>query len=212
MRVTPHESLKSVDHQAQDEPSESGRGAEQCFPGVPRHGRLPRSAITIEVYFKDETEWMTQKALAKLFDVGRTVITKHLRNIFKDGELAENSVCANFAHTAADGKVYQTRYCDLDAIIAVGYRVNSYQATQFRIWATKTLQEFRYGMACRFGPPNLTEAQHTVRATACGAGHMEPSGGADAEVCKDLRGPLLKHYWPENPLEAEATRGARRRT
>jgi hypothetical protein len=70
----------------------------------------------------------------------------------------------------------------------------------------------RYGMACRFGPPNLTEAQHTVRATACGAGHTEPSGGADAEVCKDLRGPLLKHYWPENPLEAEATRGVRRRT
>jgi hypothetical protein len=74
------------------------------------------------------------------------------------------------------------------------------------------LQEFRYGMACRFGPPNLTEAQHTVRATACGAGHTEPSGGADAEVCKDLRGPLLKHYWPENPLEAEATRSVRRRT
>jgi hypothetical protein len=61
-----------------------------------------------------------------------------------------------FAHTTAGGKVYQARYCDLDAIIAVGYRVNSYQATQFRIWATKTLQEFRYGMACRFGPPNLT--------------------------------------------------------
>lgn len=69
-----------------------------------------RSAVTIEVYFKDETVWLTQKALAKLFDVDRTVITKHLRNIFKEGELAENSVCANFAHTAADGKTYQTRY------------------------------------------------------------------------------------------------------
>lgn len=100
------------------------------------------SAVTIEVYFKDETVWLTQKALAKLFDVDRTVITKHLRNIFKEGELAENSVCANFAHTAADGKTYQTRYYNLDAIIAVGYRVNSYQATQFRIWATKTLREF----------------------------------------------------------------------
>ena len=100
------------------------------------------SAVTIEVYFKDETVWLTQKALANLFDVDRTVITKHLRNIFKEGELAENSVCANFAHTAADGKTYQTRYYNLDAIIAVGYRVNSYQATQFRIWATKTLREF----------------------------------------------------------------------
>jgi hypothetical protein len=80
--------------------------------------------------------------LAELFGVDRSVITKHLRNIFKERELAEESVCALFAQTATDGKTYQTRYYNLDAIIAVGYRVNSYQATQFRIWATKTLREF----------------------------------------------------------------------
>jgi hypothetical protein len=80
--------------------------------------------------------------MAELFGVDRTVITKHLGNIFKEGELMENSVCSIFAHTAADGKIYRTNYYNLDAIIAVGYRVNSYQATRFRIWATKTLREF----------------------------------------------------------------------
>ncbi len=72
----------------------------------------------------------------------RSVITKHLRNVFKAGELSEDSVCAKFAHTAADGKTYRTNYYNLDALIAVGYRVDRYQATQFRIWATKTLREF----------------------------------------------------------------------
>jgi hypothetical protein len=80
--------------------------------------------------------------LAELFGVDRTVVSKHLRNIFKEGELAKESVSAKFAHTAADGKTYRTNYYNLDAIIAVGHRVNSYQATQFRIWATKTLREF----------------------------------------------------------------------
>jgi hypothetical protein len=102
----------------------------------------PDGAVKVEVFFKDETVWLTQKALAELFGVDRSVITKHLRNIFKEGELSEDSVCANIAHTATDGKNYQTRYYNLDAIIAVGYRVNSYQATRFRIWATKTLREF----------------------------------------------------------------------
>jgi hypothetical protein len=99
-------------------------------------------AATIEVIFKDETMWSTQKTMASLFDIDRTVITKHLKNIFSEGELDENSVCANFAHTAGDGKRYQTKYYDLDAIIAVGYRVNSKKATQFRIWATETLKKY----------------------------------------------------------------------
>jgi hypothetical protein len=99
-------------------------------------------AATIEVIFKDETMWSTQKTMASLFDIDRTVITKHLKNIFSEGELDENSVCANFAHTAGDGKRYQTKYYDLDVIIAVGYRVNSKKATQFRIWATETLKEY----------------------------------------------------------------------
>lgn len=80
----------------------------------------PNGTIKIDVFLKDETVWLTQKSLAELFAVDRSVITKHLRNIFKDTELAEESVCANIAHTAADGKAYKTRYYNLDAIIAVG--------------------------------------------------------------------------------------------
>ncbi len=98
--------------------------------------------VRVECLFRDETIWLTQKAIAALFGAERSVVTKHLGNIFKEGELVEESVCAKFAHTAADGKNYATKYYNLDAIIAVGYRVNSYQATQFRIWATKTLKEF----------------------------------------------------------------------
>ena len=98
--------------------------------------------VRVECLFRDETFWLPQKAIAALFGAERSVVTKHLGNIFKEGELVEESVCAKFAHTAADGKNYVTKYYNLDAIIAVGYRVNSYQATQFRIWATKTLKEF----------------------------------------------------------------------
>ena len=99
-------------------------------------------AVRIEVFLKDETVWLTQKALAELFGVQVPGINKHLKNIFESGELVEASVVSILETTAADGKSYQTRYYSLDAIIAVGYRVNSYQATQFRIWATKTLREF----------------------------------------------------------------------
>jgi hypothetical protein len=102
----------------------------------------PDGAVKVEVFFKDETVWLTQKALAALFGVKVPAINKHLKNIFDSGELAEVSVISILETTAADGKNYQTRYYNLDAIIAVGYRVNSYQATQFRIWATKTLREF----------------------------------------------------------------------
>ena len=96
----------------------------------------------IEVRVEEGTVWLTQKALAELFGVQRPAITKHLLNIFATGELAEDSVCSILEHTAGDGKNYSAKYYNLDAIIAVGYRVNSFQATQFRIWATKTLREF----------------------------------------------------------------------
>jgi hypothetical protein len=99
-------------------------------------------AVKIEVFFRGETVWLTQKALAELFGVKVPAINKHLKNIFETGELVEDSVISILETTAADGKSYATRYYSLDAIIAVGYRVNSYQATQFRIWATKTLREF----------------------------------------------------------------------
>lgn len=102
----------------------------------------PDGQVKVDVILSDETVWLSQKRLAELFGVDRSVITKHLKNIFEEGELAEDSVCAKFAHTAEDGKTYQTNFYHLDAIIAVGYRVNSYQATQFRIWATRTLKEF----------------------------------------------------------------------
>ena len=98
--------------------------------------------INIDVFFQDETLWLPQKLIAKLFEKDRTVITKHLKNIFESGELIENSVCAKFAHTAKDGKTYNTNYYNLRAITAVGYRVNSHRATQFRKWATEILHEY----------------------------------------------------------------------
>ena len=102
----------------------------------------PNGAVKVDVFFKEETVWLTQKALAELFGVKVPAVNKHLKNIFESGELKEASVISILETTAADGKSYQTRYYNLDAIIAVGYRVNSYQATQFRIWATATLREF----------------------------------------------------------------------
>ncbi len=98
--------------------------------------------VKMDVLLSDETVWLTQKCMAELFDVDRSVVTKHLKNIFSEGELNENSVCAIFAHTASDGKIYDIQFYNLDAIISVGYRVNSARATQFRIWATRTLREF----------------------------------------------------------------------
>lgn len=98
--------------------------------------------VPIECRVVGETIWLTQKQLSELFDVGVPAINKHLKNIFETGELIENSVISKMEITASDGKSYQTKHYNLDAIIAVGYRVNSYQATQFRIWATGILKEF----------------------------------------------------------------------
>ena len=98
--------------------------------------------VKIEVVFNDETFWLTQKRMAELFGVKVPAISKHLSNIFETGELQEGTVVSILETTAADGKKYKTSYYNLDAIIAIGYRVNSYQATQFRIWATRTLREF----------------------------------------------------------------------
>lgn len=97
---------------------------------------------SIEVYFEDETFWLSQKKMAELFGVEVNTINYHLKEIFKSGELDEDSVIRNFRITASDGKNYNAKHYNLDAIIAVGYRVNSAQATQFRIWATQTLKEY----------------------------------------------------------------------
>ncbi len=102
----------------------------------------PNGKVKIEVYLQNETIWLTQQKIAELFGVDRSVATKHLKNIFQSGELTENSVSAKIAHTASDGKSYQTQFYNLDAIISVGYRVNSTQATHFRIWATGILKEY----------------------------------------------------------------------
>ena len=96
----------------------------------------------IEVRIQDGDVWLTQKAIGELFDIDRSVVTKHLKNIFESKELDENAVCAKFAQTADDGKTYQYKFYSLSAIIAVGYRVNSGRATQFRQWATKVLDTF----------------------------------------------------------------------
>ena len=95
----------------------------------------------VEVYYKDENIWATQKAMAILFDVNVPAISKHLKNIFESGELKEDSVVSKMEITASDGKHYLTQFYSLDAIIAVGYRVNSIRATQFRQWATSVLRQ-----------------------------------------------------------------------
>ena len=96
----------------------------------------------VQVLYKDETVWATQKVIAELFGVDRSVVTKHLKNIFQTSELQQDSVCANFAHTASDGKTYNTLFYSLDAIISVGYRINSVRATQFRQWCVAVIRQF----------------------------------------------------------------------
>ena len=104
--------------------------------------------VNVEVFFRDDTLWLTQRKMAELFEKDRTVISRHLKNIFKDGELDENMVCAYFAHTTRHGAIKgktqekEVKYYNLRAITAVGYRVNSYRATEFRKWATEILHEY----------------------------------------------------------------------
>lgn len=105
------------------------------------YGELGNGPI-VEVFILNETMWMTQRQMAEVFNVDRSVIGKHLKNVFESGELTQDMVCAKFAHTASDGRVYETMFYSLDAIISVGYRVNSTQATRFRIWATQVLKEY----------------------------------------------------------------------
>jgi hypothetical protein len=104
--------------------------------------------VNVEVFFLNNTLWLTQATMGQLFEKDRTVISKHLKNIFSDGELTEEVVCANFAHTTSHGAIAgktqttTTKYYNLKAIIAVGYRVNSQRATEFRKWATEILHEY----------------------------------------------------------------------
>jgi hypothetical protein len=102
----------------------------------------PDGEVRLEVFLMDETLWLSQKMMAELFGVDVRTISEHLQNIFKSAELSEKAVIRNFRITASDGKDYDTQFYSLDAIIAVGYRVNSRRATQFRIWATGVLKDF----------------------------------------------------------------------
>jgi hypothetical protein len=98
--------------------------------------------VQIDVTLQDETVWLTQQQIANLFGVNQPAISKHFKNIFDSGELDKNSVYSILEYTAQDGKIYKTGFYNLDAIISVGYRVNSIQATQFRRWATERLKEY----------------------------------------------------------------------
>ncbi|PKP57924.1 MAG: cell filamentation protein Fic [Candidatus Altiarchaeales archaeon HGW-Altiarchaeales-1] len=102
----------------------------------------PNGNVKVEIFLRDENLWLTQDKIALLFGVQRPAITKHLKNIFESGELQEDSVSSILEHTADDGKTYKTKFYNLDTIISVGYRVNSTQATHFRIWATQVLKEY----------------------------------------------------------------------
>ncbi len=126
----------------------------------------PDGTTGIEVHLEAETVWLTQDQMAELFGRERSVITKHLRNVFTEGELDRGAVRAKFAHTAPDGKKYQTQFYNLDAILSVGYRINSKRGTQFRQWATKVLRDhlvegFTVNKA-RIAAKGLSEMQQAV--------------------------------------------------
>ena len=133
----------------------------------------PEGSIRVEVTYQEETFWLTQKQIARLFGVDVRTVNEHLKRIFSSGELQPDSVIRKIRITAADGKNYLTNFYSLDAIIAVGYRVNSYQATQFRIWATATLREFiikgfvlddeRLKLNKRFGKDYFDELLERIR-------------------------------------------------
>jgi hypothetical protein len=145
---------------------------------APRKGdiilyRTATGDVRVEVLFEGETLWLTQKQIAELFDVDVRTVSEHFQTILSSGELQEDSVIRKIRNTATDGKSYLTNFYHLDAIIAVGYRVNSLRATQFRIWATQTLREFiikgfvlddeRLKLNKRFGPDYFEELLERIR-------------------------------------------------
>ncbi|MEW6133066.1 MAG: virulence protein RhuM/Fic/DOC family protein [Pseudomonadota bacterium] len=167
----------------------------------------------VSVRLEGETVWLSQDQMATLFDRERSVITKHLRNVFKDGELDENAVCANFAHTAADGKTYQTRFFNLDAIISVGYRVNSRRGVQFRQWATRVLREhlvqgYTLNQA-KLAERGMSEARQAIELLARTLANQELVTDAGREVIALIAGyaktwRLLQQY-DEDSLALPAT-------
>ncbi len=127
--------------------------------------QTPDGAMALDVRLEHDTLWLNQKQMSELFATERSVITKHLRNIFNSGELDKNSVCAFFAHTAEDGKTYQVAFYNLDVAISVGYRVNSRRGTQFRIWATNVLRD-HIVKGYSTNAKRLADLQQTIRLVA----------------------------------------------
>jgi len=152
----------------------------------------PDGTTGIEVHLEAETVWLTQDQMAELFGRERSVITKHLRNVFREGELDKTAVRAKFAHTAPDGKKYQTQFYNLDAILSVGYRVNSKRGTQFRQWATKVLREhlvqgFTVNQA-RLAERGISEMQQAVELLARTLDHQALITGIGKDVLSVIVG------------------------
>jgi hypothetical protein len=138
----------------------------------------PNETMKLEVRLENETVWLTQQQIADLFGTKRPAITKHLSNIFKSGELDENSVRSILEHTAADGKIYRTQFYNLDAILSVGYRINSRNATLFRQWANKVLKDYLLkGYAVN---QRLIELSDRLDR------RLSEQDGKIAEICKDI--------------------------
>jgi prophage maintenance system killer protein len=171
--------------------------------------RAPDGKVCLDVRLDRETVWLTQKQMAALFQTERSVITKHLRNIFASGELDKDSVSAFFAHTAADGKTYRTQFYNLDAIISVGYRVNSKRGTQFRIWATQVLRDHLvkgYTVNAR----RLEALQQTIQVVANFVDQHQLSGDEATALLRVIRDyarglSLLEDYDQRRILKARGT-------
>jgi death-on-curing family protein len=153
---------------------------------------------------KDESIWVTQKQLCELFERDKSVISRHIRNIFKSGELDRDSVVANFATTASDGKIYQVEYYNLDVIISVGYRVNSKRATKFRQWATSILKNYilkGYAINKKRLDEFRSEIELLTRAIkASNLNEVEAKGFLDI-VTKYTKSWILLNRYDENSLE-----------
>jgi DNA ligase (NAD+) len=152
----------------------------------------PDGTTGIEVHLEAETVWLTQDQMAELFGRERSVITKHLRNVFREGELDKTAVRAKFAHTAPDGKKYQTQFYNLDAILSVGYRVNSKRGTQFRQWATNVLRDhlvqgFTVNQS-RLAERGISEMQQAVELLARTLDHQALITGIGKDVLSVIVG------------------------
>jgi hypothetical protein len=137
--------------------------------------RAPDGTVTMDVRLERETIWLNLNQMADLFDRDKSVISRHLRKVFDDGELERDSAIAFFATTAADGKTYQVEHFNLDAIISVGYRVNSKRGTQFRIWATRVLREHLL-KGYTVNERRLKELKHAIRLISTVADRRELTG------------------------------------